>query len=130
MTTPWPPAPTGCSRWGWGGSRPIRPGSRHRGRSGEQPAHPVNVSFALRLAAREGRATLRGVGVHALSISLGVAALVAVQGVRSDVAHAIDHQAQVLLGADARLESDRPFPPPVEALIDSLARGGVEGARI
>lgn len=90
----------------------------------------MNVSFALRLAAREGRATLRRVGVHALSISLGVAALVAVQGVRSDVAHAIDHQAQVLLGADARLESDRPFPPPVEALIDSLARGGVEGARI
>lgn len=85
--------------------------------------------FALRLAWREGRAGLRRMGVYLASITLGVAVLVAVHSFRGDVVRAVQEEARTLLGGDLRLESQAPFPPGVEAMLDSLRSEGVEVTR-
>lgn len=86
--------------------------------------------FPLRLAWWEGRSTFRMVGVYALSIALGVAALVAVRGFRADVERSVEQQSRVLLGADAKFESDRPLPDSVGVVIDSLEEGGARTAQV
>ncbi len=90
----------------------------------------MRLRFPLTLAWREGRSTARRVGVYMASITLGVAALVAIQGFRDDVARSVREQARVLLGADARMSANRPFPDSVEAVVDSLAAAGHPSARV
>lgn len=87
-------------------------------------------SFVLRLARREARTGFRRVGLYMASISLGVAALVAIHSFRSDVSRSIQEEAQVLLGADARLSAGRPIPDSVTAFVDSLVAAGSEAARV
>ena len=86
--------------------------------------------FPLRLAWWEGRASFRRVGLYGLSITLGVAALVAVRSFREDVERSVRAQAQVLMGADAKLETDRPLPDSVGVLLDSLRIAGAETAEV
>ena len=85
--------------------------------------------FPLLLARWEGRHSLRRVGVYMLSISLGVAALVAVRSFREDVARSVREEAQVLMGADLRLSSRAPLVEPVQAAVDSLGGEGQGVAR-
>lgn len=86
--------------------------------------------FPLRLAWWEGRASFRRVGLYALSITLGVAALVAVRSFREDVERSVKAQAQVLMGADAKFEADQPLPDSVTTVLDSLRAAGVETAEV
>ncbi|MEK9506924.1 FtsX-like permease family protein [Gemmatimonadota bacterium Y43] len=88
------------------------------------------MRFPLRLALWEGRATFRTVGGYALSITLGVAALVAVRGFRADVERSVESQARVLLGADAKFESDRPLPDSLRQVVDSLEGVGATSAEV
>jgi len=90
----------------------------------------MNAGFAFRLAARESRHGLRRVGVYTASIALGVAALVSIHSFRGDVARSVEDEADLLLGADARLSSNHPFADSVTAVVDSLARAGVEVSRL
>lgn len=85
--------------------------------------------FPLQLARWEGRQSLRRVGVYMLSISLGVAALVAVRSFREDVARSVREEAQVLLGADLRLSSRASLTEPVQEAVDSLRGEGRPVAR-
>lgn len=85
----------------------------------------LQLGFALRLAWRESRHGLRRVGVYMASITLGVGALVSIHSFRDDVARSVQDQADVLMGANARLQSDAPLPPAVESVLDSLRAGGV-----
>lgn len=64
------------------------------------------------------------------SISLGVAALVSIHSFRDDVARSIQDEAEVLMGANARLEDDLPFQPEIEGVLDSLRAAGVDVARV
>lgn len=64
------------------------------------------------------------------SITLGVAALVSIHSFRDDFARSIQEEADVLMGANARLEDDVPFGPEVEAVLDSLTAAGVPLARV
>jgi putative ABC transport system permease protein len=64
------------------------------------------------------------------SISLGVAALVSIHSFRDDVARSVQEEADVLMGANARLEDDVPHPPAVEAILDSLRDAGAGVARV
>jgi putative ABC transport system permease protein len=90
----------------------------------------VNLRFAINRAFRELRHGARRVGVYRASITLGVATLVSIHSFRGDVARSVQAEADVLMGANARLSDDRPFPREVEQVLDSLRDGGVGVARV
>jgi len=91
---------------------------------------PLRIGFALRLALRESRHGFRRIGVYMASITLGVAALVSIHSFREDFARSIQEEADVLMGANARISDDRPLPPDVIAVVDSLDAAGVSFARV
>lgn len=91
---------------------------------------PLRLGFALRLALRESRHGVRRVGVYMASISLGVAALVSIHSFRDDFARSVQEEADVLMGANARFEDDKPYAPEVLAIVDSLTAAGVGAARV
>ena len=65
-----------------------------------------------------------------LSISLGVASLVAVRSFRADVARSIQAESQALMGADLRFSARRPLPDSVATVLDSLAASGHRQAEV
>ncbi len=89
----------------------------------------MSRSFALAHAARETRASWRRVGLYMGSITLGVAALVAINSFRSNVEDSVGASARDLLGADVRVRSDVPFPRPVQQTLDSMVAAGHPVAR-
>jgi putative ABC transport system permease protein len=86
--------------------------------------------FAWRLALRELRHGARRVGIYMASITLGVGALVSIHSFRDDVARSVQEEADVLMGANARLGNDAPLPSGVESVLDSLEGAGVGVARV
>jgi putative ABC transport system permease protein len=78
------------------------------------------LPFALRLAIRESRASGRRLAVYMGAITIGVAALVAINSFRRGVAESVTAESKALLGADARLSSGRAFPDSVQAVVDSV----------
>lgn len=84
----------------------------------------MRIGFALRLARREGRSSWRRLSVYMGAITLGVAALVAINSYRASVVGSVREEARALLGADLRLSSSRPFPDSVQAVLDSLEQAG------
>lgn len=84
----------------------------------------MSVRFTLAMARREGRASWRRIGLYMAAISLGVAALVSINAFRADVTRGIREQSRNLLGADLEVRSRRAFPPPILAVLDSLAAAG------
>jgi putative ABC transport system permease protein len=90
----------------------------------------MRLAFAARLALRESRHSFKRVGVYMASITLGVAALVSIHSFREDVARSVRDEADVLMGANARLESNRPFPDSITGILDSLAAEGVPQSRV
>ena len=90
----------------------------------------MKLRFAVSLALRELRHGVRRVGVYMASITLGVATLVSIHSFRADVARSVQEEADVLMGANARLSDDQPFAREVEQVLDSLRDGGVGVARV
>jgi putative ABC transport system permease protein len=90
----------------------------------------MRAPFALKLAWREARASARRLGVYMGAITLGVAALVAVNSFRAQVVDSVDAESRALLGADLRLSSNRAFPDSVEAVLDSAAAAGIPVSRV
>jgi putative ABC transport system permease protein len=88
------------------------------------------IRIALRLAAREGRHSIRRVGPYMVSITLGVAALVAIHSFRADVERSLASEAEVLMGANARLSGDRPWSDTIQAIRDSLSTEDRASARV
>ena len=86
----------------------------------------MRLPFALALGARESRSSWRRIGLYMSSITLGVAALVAINSFRASMVESVDTESRALLGADLRLSSSRPFTAPVAALIDSAQARGHE----
>ena len=82
------------------------------------------------MALREWRPTLRRLGVYMTSITVGVAALVALHSFREDVVRSIHAENRSLLGADIRLGANRALPDSVTAIIDSLVAGGADASRV
>ncbi|MEX2284589.1 MAG: FtsX-like permease family protein [Gemmatimonadota bacterium] len=79
----------------------------------------MKLAFALRLAGRESRSSWRRIGLYMSSITLGVAALVAINSFRRSLVESVELESRALLGADLRLTSERPFTEPIQAIIDS-----------
>ena len=90
----------------------------------------MRLGFALSLARRELRSSVRRIGVYMLSISLGVMALVAIHGFSADVNRSVQQEAETLMGANAQISSNRPMPEQVVALLDSLTAAGHPSARV
>lgn len=88
------------------------------------------MRFVLAMARREARATLRRLALYAGAITLGVAALVAINSFRANVAAAIHRESRGLLGADLELRSREPFPDSLRALVDSVAAAGTDTASV
>ena len=90
----------------------------------------MRLPFAARLAWREGRSSVRRVGVYMGSITLGVTALVAIHSFRGDVARAVDRESRSILGADLRLGRTTPLSDTVRAIADSLVAEGARAAEV
>jgi len=83
---------------------------------------PLGRLFAL--AWRESRTARRRLLLYMSSISLGVAALVAIDSFAENVTRSVHEQSRALLGGDVSLNSNEPFSKSATALFDSLARTG------
>ncbi len=91
----------------------------------------MSASFP-RLAAvawRESRTARRRLLLYMSSITLGVAALVAIDSFTQNVTRSVHDQSRALLGGDLSLTSSTKFTPPVDSLFDSLTTHGTPIAR-
>ena len=79
----------------------------------------------LRLAWRESRTARRRLALYMSSISLGAAALVAIDSFAANMTASVHEQSRALLGGDISVTSRQPLPPPIEQLVDSIASSGV-----
>lgn len=64
------------------------------------------------------------------SISLGVAALVAIDSFAANVQQSIAEQSKALLGGDINIRARQEFTPAIDSLLDSLASEGVPSAKV
>ena len=90
----------------------------------------MRAPFWLNLAAREMRASTRRLAVYMGAITLGVAALVAINSFRAQVVESVDSEAKALLGADLRIGSNRALPDSITAILDSAVAAGVPVSRV
>ena len=84
------------------------------------------MTFILKLAWRDSRASRRRLLLFSLSVVLGIAALVAIGSLGANLARAIDEQARGLLGADLVITGRAELGPEARAHLDAL---GAERAR-
>jgi len=64
------------------------------------------------------------------SISLGVAALVAIDSFSTNIIQSVKDQSRALMGGDISFSSSKPIPPKVDSLFDSLSHQGLSFARV
>jgi putative ABC transport system permease protein len=89
----------------------------------------VSLPFVLRMAAREGRASLRRLGVLAGAVAAGVGALVAINGFTESLQASVRAQARALLGADLAFGSAYPFSDAARTRLAALQEEGGGGRR-
>src|SRR3954451_22123740 len=76
------------------------------------------------LAWRESRTARRRLLLYMSSISLGVAALVAIDSFSQNVIQSVHEQSKALLGGDAGVTRQAPPTKAIDTLLDSLAKKG------
>lgn len=84
----------------------------------------------FRLAWRESRTARRRLALYMSSISLGVAALVAIDSFAANVQASIKEQSRALLGGDINLRARQGFQPATDSLLDSLRAAGIPSAKV
>ena len=84
----------------------------------------------FRLAWRESRTARRRLLLYMSSISLGVAALVAIDSFAANVQQSIAEQSRTLMGGDINLRARQEFTPAVDSLLDSLSTAGYPSAKV
>ena len=77
---------------------------------------------------REARGAGRRLGLHTLSVAVGVAAIVAINSFRANLTDSVRAQARTILGADLELRRNQPFPDSVRAVIDSAVAAGARAS--
>jgi putative ABC transport system permease protein len=90
----------------------------------------MRIGQLLGLAWRESRTARRRLLLYMSSISLGVAALVAIDSFASNTQQSVREQARALLGGDISVTSRQDFPKTVLTAFDSLRREGVGVAMV
>ena len=101
-----------------------------RGTSGSAVSGTASSGMLLRLAWRESRTARRRLLLYMSSISLGVAALVAIDSFSANVQESIREQSRALLGGDVKLRARQGFSPALDTLLDSLSRRAVPSAKV
>ncbi|HTD83544.1 MAG TPA: hypothetical protein VK648_07100, partial [Gemmatimonadaceae bacterium] len=71
------------------------------------------------LAWRESRTARRRLLLYMSSISLGVAALVAIDSFSANIIQSVKDQSRALMGGDLSFDSSKPFPAAADSLFDS-----------
>jgi putative ABC transport system permease protein len=84
----------------------------------------------MAIAWRESRTARRRLLLYMSSISLGVAALVAIDSFTDNVSTSVAEQSKALLGGDISLRSRVAYSPKVTQLFDSLERTGTQVSQI
>src|SRR6187402_2404273 len=79
----------------------------------------------LSLAWRESRTARRRLLLYMSSISLGVAALVAIDSFSENVIRSVHEQSRALLGGDVAQTRRAPVTLKITALLDSLSKAGI-----
>ncbi|HEU4879972.1 MAG TPA: FtsX-like permease family protein, partial [Gemmatimonadaceae bacterium] len=80
---------------------------------------------------RESRSARRRLLLYMSAISLGVAALVAIDSFAENVTRSIREQSRSLLGGDLSFSARRPYTPEQKAILDSIqSRTGAQYARV
>ncbi len=82
------------------------------------------------LAWRESRTARRRLLLYMSSISLGVAALVAIDSFSANIIQSVKDQSRALMGGDLSFDSSKPFPAAADSLFDSLSHHGIGLARV
>src|SRR4051812_26329844 len=82
------------------------------------------------LAWRESRTARRRLLLYMSSISLGVAALVAIDSFSTNIVQSVKDQSRALMGGDISFNSNKPFAPATDSLFDSLSHQGLSFARV
>ena len=83
-----------------------------------------------RLAWRESRTARRSLLLYMSAISLGSAALVAIDSYSANVQSSVREQSRALMGGDISISSSKPIPPALDSLFDSLSKSGIPVARV
>src|ERR687894_567824 len=78
----------------------------------------MRLQQVLSLAWRESRTARRRLALYMSSISLGAAALVAIDSFAANMTASVREQARALLGGDVSLTSRQPLPAQIEQLVD------------
>jgi putative ABC transport system permease protein len=92
-------------------------------------AHGSRWSRLVGLAWRESRTARRRLLLYMSSISLGVAALVAIDSFAANVTDSVREQSRALLGGDASLTSGDRYSPRLLHVLDSLKAQGIAEAQ-
>lgn len=87
-------------------------------------------SFIASLAWRESRTARRRLLLYMSSISLGVAALVAIDSLAANVQGSVREQTRNLMGGDVSFSANQPFPEVSRKILDSLSASGTTVARV
>ena len=87
----------------------------------------ASLAQLMSLTWRESRTARRRLLLYMSAISLGSAALVAIDSFADNVKTSVKDQSRALLGGDVSFRSRTPFTPAQQALVDSATRGS--GAR-
>ncbi len=89
----------------------------------------ASLTTLTRLAWRESRTARRRLLLYMSSISLGVAALVAIDSFASNVTRSIRAQSRALLGGDVALQSNARWTPAQDSILSALEGKGAQLAR-
>ena len=82
------------------------------------------LNWVLKMAWRDTRRSRGKLALFAFSVIFGVAALVAVNSLRSNLEAEVDRQSKALLGSDLEFRSSEPFDDKAEELFSSLNASG------
>ncbi|MFI5311858.1 MAG: ABC transporter permease, partial [Gemmatimonadales bacterium] len=82
------------------------------------------------LAWRESRTARRRLLLYMSSISLGVAALVAIDSIAANVQGSVREQTRNLMGGDVSFSANQKFPEKSQKILDSLSAHGTPVARV
>ena len=82
------------------------------------------MTFILRMAMREIRASWKRLLFFFVCIAVGVASIVAIRSVIQSVRGALSREARFLLAADMRVQSNNPLTPAVRQRLDRERQQG------